>query len=89
MSLHRPDHFHERRPCHDAVGIEDDHIPVGAAPPPAKIGDISAFAFQIDSPSAVKDAIKGVEGAAYLEAISSSTHLSGSPESLRNKKWKW
>ena len=56
--LHDPDH---RRPLHDAVRVEDDHVAVVLSPAAAEVRDVAALALDVGAALAVEDMSEGVE----------------------------
>ena len=60
LGLHPPDEFDDRSPPHQAVGVEDDHLLVAAAPAAAEVGDVAGLAGVVAQAVAVVNA--GREG---------------------------
>src|SRR5262249_3452264 len=61
------DQGREARAAHDAVGVEDDHVPVLAAPAPAEVGDVAALALDAVPPPAIEDPAESADGGAQVD----------------------
>ena len=60
LAFHQPDQRGQALPAHDAVGVEDDHVAVVAAPAPAEVGDVAALALDAVLAPAVENAAEAV-----------------------------
>jgi hypothetical protein len=63
MFLHRRYHSEKGGAAHDAVGVQNDHVPVFESPPAAKVGDIAALALHVDPAVSVENAVSPVHQA--------------------------
>ncbi len=61
IGLHRAHEPDQRRPDHDAVGIEHDHVAVALAPAAAEIGHVAALAVDAVAALAIENFPEGVE----------------------------
>ena len=55
ICLHAPRELDDALRLHQAVGIEDEQIVVGAAPAPAEIGDVAGLASDVAATAAIVD----------------------------------
>ena len=65
IALHGVDQVQESVAGHQAVGVEDDHVRIGAAEPADPVGDVSRLALRIGLTAAVE----GPAGGAQAEAV--------------------
>ncbi len=56
LPLHEAHHVHQGLACHEAVGIQHDHVTVGTAPAAQKIGDVAALVMQVHGATAIEQA---------------------------------
>ena len=64
IGVHPLDQAHHRAARHQAVGIEDDHVAVGAAPAGDEILDIADLAPQVAQPPTIVDPLRARHGLA-------------------------
>jgi hypothetical protein len=60
MRIHEPRERHERIPRHDAVGVQDHEVVVGAAPIAHEVGDVARLPAEVLHAAAVEDAPLGL-----------------------------
>src|SRR3984957_6164098 len=61
VALHQLHHAQDRLAGHDAVGIEDQHVPVQLAPPAAEVRDVAGLLVDSLAPLSVEDSALGAE----------------------------
>ena len=55
IRLHQPHQGREALTAHDAVRVQDDHVPVLAAPAPAEVRDVAALSLDVVPAPAIED----------------------------------
>ena len=86
VGLHGGGEPHDGVAAHQAVGVEHDHMLVGAAPAGHEVGDVAGLAVMVLGPVPVEEAASGPRRSrSARKARSSAIQASGSVESERMK----